>query len=813
MPLTFLVLYLVFSLIVLYRSIDYLVWEVTSLIYLVAATIIIGFPPFLGLIVWVLVVSVIAINRVDDVRLKISNYIFNEVSKNIPKISETEQTALDVGDTWFEQDIFRGEPNWDKLAAIDPKLSKDEQSFLDVETNELCGMLDEWSISQAQDLPEDAWSYIKKKGFLGLVIPKEYGGRGFSARAHSDIVMKIASRSGVAAVTVMVPNSLGPGELILHYGTNAQKKYYLPKLASGEEVPCFALTEPEAGSDATSIKSDALVVEKTIESKKVLGLEISLNKRWITLAPIATILGLAVNLQDPNGLLKGVGREGITCILLPRDTKNLEIGNRHLPAHLPLMNGTIRGENIFVPITSIIGGQEMAGHGWKMLVECLSIGRSISLPALSAASSGVAYLTTGAFSRIRQQFNVEIGQFEGVKEKLAEIAGLNYIVNATRMLTLAAVDDGKKPSVASGITKYFNTELARITLNHAMDVHGGRAVVLGPRNYLSNYYSSMPVYITVEGANIMTRSLLIFSQGSMAAHPYIRDELAAVREDDKSGFNKLIWQHIHYFSRNFAKTICTAFTGGMFINVPDGKLNGEYKKLTRLSYAYSWLADLSLMYLGGSLKRKERLSSRLADGMSYLYMASASLHYAKDIDKSSDSEMHARWAANYCFYHAQKSMLEFCNNFPSRIFGKIIGFIAYPFGQSMRLPDDKLDNKIADLMMSNNTYRQDIIKSLFLSEDINQPIERMEHAFQLLIEHGDLYKKSGKLSRLKLNDLEDFLQEKVANGELSKEELKTIITLEKARWDAILVDEFSPETIKNKKFAAFKHADSSVGSK
>lgn len=805
MALTWFFIYLVFSLIVLYRSIDPLVWEITSTVYLIFATLFLGFPLLLGLLIWFVVIAIIVLHRFEEVRLFVSSFFYKRIEKTIPKLSKTEEIALKVGDTWFEEDIFQGEINWSKLENIKTNLSKEEQSFLDNETNILCAMLDDWVMSQEKDLPEKAWKYIKEKGFLGLVIPKDYGGKGFSARAHSEVVMKIASRSGVAAVSVMVPNSLGPGELLLHYGTNEQKKYYLPRLAKGDDIPCFALTEPEAGSDATSIKSDAIVVEKHIDAKKILGLEISLDKRWITLAPIATLIGLAVNLKDPNGLLKDKGQEGITCVLIPRNTKNLEIGNRHLPAYLPLMNGTIRGKNIFVPITNIVGGQKMAGHGWEMLVECLSIGRAISLPALSAAASGVSYLTSGAFARIRQQFNVEIGKFEGVAEKLAEIAGLNYLINATRLLTLAAVNEGKKPAVASALTKYFNTELARVTVTNAMDIHGGRGIVLGPRNYLADLYSSMPVYITVEGANIMTRNLLIFSQASMTSHPYIRSEIEAIREQDKTLFAKLMWQHIQYFMRNFAKTVCSAMTGGYFIKSPNGALNREYKKLARLSYAYAWIADVALIYLGSSLKIKERLSARLGDGLSYLYQAAAVLHYARDIGEDEDNILHAKWAAKYCFYHAQKAQLELCRNFPSKFLGMILSLCAHPFGQTMRLSDDKLDNKLANLMMQQNSYRQELLRNLYLSGDKNQPIDRMEHALNLIIEHGDLYKKIGKINKFKGNELEVFLRDKVAKGELSEDELKTIITLESARWDAILVDEFSQDSVKNKTFVAFKH--------
>ncbi|WP_428413842.1 acyl-CoA dehydrogenase, partial [Legionella sp.] len=429
----------------------------------------------------------------------------------------------------------------ERLSKVATELSAEEQAFLDNETQILCGMVDEWQISQEHDLPENVWTYLKENGFFGLVIPQEYGGKGFSARAHSDVVQKIASRSGVTGVTVMVPNSLGPGELINYYGTDEQKNHYLPRLAKGIDIPCFALTEPGAGSDATSIQSDAIVMQKQVDGKTVLGLSITIDKRWITLAPIATLIGLAVNVRDPDGLLQGEGMEGITCVLVPRDTPNLEVGNRHLPAAQPFMNGTVRGKDIFVPITAVIGGQKRVGGGWQMLVECLSIGRSISLPAMGAGSSAICYLTSGAFARIRRQFNIEIAQFEGIEEKLAEIAGLTYLTSATRLLTVAAVNEHKKPSVASAITKYFNTELARATINDAMDVHAGRAVVVGPRNYLTNFYQGIPISITVEGANVMSRNLLIFGQGSMACHPFIRDEFYAVANEDKAAFRDVIW--------------------------------------------------------------------------------------------------------------------------------------------------------------------------------------------------------------------------------------------------------------------------------
>lgn len=800
MAILFFLVYLIFTLVVLYRAINPLIWEIGSIVYLIPATFWFGFPWVAGILIWAVVFGAILIIQLEPVRSFIGNYLYKTAGKSVPKLSKTEEEALNAGDTWLEQDIFTGSPDWDRLARVSSELSEEEQSFIDNETQTLCSMLDEWSIAQELDLPSKVWTYIKENGFLGLVIPKEYGGKGFSARAHSDVVLKLATRSGVAAVTVMVPNSLGPGELLNYYGTDEQKTYYLPRLAKGIDIPCFALTEPGAGSDATSIQSDAIVIKRTIEGKSVLGLNITIDKRWITLAPVATLIGLAVNLKDPDGLLQGEGEEGITCLLVPRDTENMEIGNRHLPGDQPFMNGTIRGKDIFVPITSIIGGQKKAGAGWQMLVECLSIGRSISLPALGTGSSSVSYLTTGAFARIRRQFNVEIAQFEGIAEKLAEIAGLNYLISSTRLLTVAAVNEHKKPSVASAITKYFNTELARIVVNSAMDVHAGRAVVVGPRNYLTGLYQGIPISITVEGANIMSRNLLIFGQGSMACHPYIRDEFYAVASENKEAFIEIIWKHIHYFMQNFAKAVCSAWTGGIFISAPDNSMKKEYKRLARLSHAFAWLADFSLIYLGGELKRKERVSARLADGMSYLYMAMAALRNVQLNGDHPEEQVHAQWAVSYCFYHAQKSLIALCHNFPSRTLGFIVRLLAFPFGQTMRYPSDKLDQKLAKIMTGNNHYRDRLKKFVYLSGDPQQPVDRMEHALQLIIQNDELSKKVSDLKRFKFGKLKEKLQEKVAGKELSQQEMDELLAVEDARWDAILVDEFTFDSMKKKTF-------------
>jgi acyl-CoA dehydrogenase len=734
------------------------------------------------------------------IRTKIADYVFERAQKFIPTLTKTEEEALNAGDPWFEQSIFRGQADWDKVSQIKTNLTKEELSFLNNETQVLCDKLDEWAISKLNDLPKSIWQYLKENGFFGLVIDKQYGGKGFSAHAHSEIVAKIASRSGVAAVTVMVPNSLGPGELLQHYGTEEQKNYYLPRLAKGIDIPCFALTEPLAGSDATSIQSEAMVIEETIQGKKELKLRLTLNKRWITLSPVATLIGLAVQVKDPNKLLKDVGKEGITCILIPRDLPNLEIGNRHLPAHQPFMNGTIRGENVIVPLSTIIGGQSKAGAGWSMLVECLSIGRSISLPALATASSSICYITTGAYARIRRQFNVEIGQFEGIEEKLARIAGLSYVINATRLLTLAAVQEGKKPAVASAITKYLNTELARVVINDAMDVHGGRAVVSGPRNYLSSYYHSLPISITVEGANIMTRNLLIFGQGSMASHPFVRKEFYALSSQDKAAFQVLFWQHVRYFFTNSGKAMFASLTGGRLISTPKRALQRQYQHFGRLSYTLAWLSDLSLMTLGGNLKRKERVSARFGDALSHLYATQAVLHYF-ELNGALSAEMpHAQWAADYCLYQAEQALLNICQNpwgkgLPWRMLGGLVRFCLFFIRSRLSLPSDIQDQKLAKSMMTNNPFRARALQLIYQSGDASQPVDRVENVFQLLIKHADLYQKITDLRRFQGPLLCEKIMEKVQLGNLTSEEGDVLLKVEQARWDALQVDEFSFDSL------------------
>jgi acyl-CoA dehydrogenase len=793
----FLLLYLGLSLAVFYREMPSQIWDVSSCVYLFFAMFFFGFPLHLGPVFILLVAAVLTLKYMPVVTSAFESFIYERSLKAVPKLSKTEEEALSVGDTWLEADVFKGSPDWARLSSVKTELTEEESAFIQNEVSNLCQMVDDWKVMQALDFSNDIWDYMKEKGFFALVIDKAYGGKGFSARAHSDIVLKLASHSVALAVTVMVPNSLGPGELLQHYGTKEQKDHYLPRLASGQDIPCFALTEPGAGSDATSIQSEAIVFKD--KGQKGLSLKINLNKRWITLSPVATLIGLAVNLKDPEGLLKGKGQEGITCVLIPRDTANLEIGNRHIPANQIFMNGTIRGEDIVVSIDTIIGGQEKAGHGWRMLVECLSIGRSISLPALGAASSSVAYLSASAFARLRRQFGVEIAQFEGIEEKLAEIGGLNYLVCATRLLTVAAVDAHQKPSVVSAITKYFNTEFGRIAVNHAMDIHAGRAVVAGPRNYLFNLYQSAPISITVEGANIMSRNLLIFGQGSMACHPFVKDEFYAIAKEDKAAFTSLLWQHIHYFVTNFAKTVTSAWTRGYFVDTPKNDLKRSYQKLTALSHAFAFMSDFALIILGGDLKRKERLSARLADGMSYLYLAMAALRLYEEKGADKDNGLHADWATRYCFHHAESALIGFCDNFTHKWLGYVVKFIAFPFGRRHAYPHDKLSHQLSRCMTKDNTYRQWLKTQLYLSGDSQKPLDKMEQALMMLWENAHLYKKVPDIRRVKFIDIADFCKEKVKEATLTQQEADALVKLEKTRWDALMVDEYAFEDVKKHK--------------
>lgn len=704
------------------------------------------------------------------------NKIYEIAKKSTPKISKTEQTALNAGENWFEQDLFQGKPDFNKLHSLKKfELSAEERSFLDNETTELCAMIDDWKINyEDKDLTVEAWDFIRKKGFLGLVIGKEYGGKGFSAAAHSEVVMKLATKSVTAAITVMVPNSLGPGELLVHYGTDHQKDYYLPRLASGEEIPCFALTGLTAGSDATSLPDKGVVCYEQYNGEKTLGIKLkNINKRYITLAPIATLVGLAFQLQDPDGLLGDTGSEGITCALLPHDHKGLEIGKRGFPLGQAFMNGYIKATDVFIPMGWVIGGQKMAGEGWRMLVECLSIGRAISLPACGTANTLMSTVITSAYASVREQFKVPIAQFEGVQEKLAQTAGLAYIANATRQFTVAAVDSGIRPSVASAIAKYHLTEMGRTTINNSMDVHGGRAIIMGPNNYLAIPYMATPIGITVEGANIMTRNLMIFGQGAMKCHPYIRKEIESLMNDDEESFTSNFKSHFKYMALNGSRTLWYGLSGGLTATSYSSKFKRYYRYISHMSTAYSYVNDISVTVLGAGIKRKERLSARLGDIMSYLYMACAVLKYYKDADEPMSDDIFVDWSIQHCLYQAQQAMLDLFRNFPNRIFGTKMKLFVFPYGKKFRRPSDKLEAQICKALSTNCETREAMKAYCYVPNNDNDPTGRVENAYLAALKVTNIKKKiidAIKAEKLPKVNWSDCIEEALENKIISKEE-------------------------------------------
>jgi len=799
MNILFFVGYLLITLLVIYHKPKLWLWSVAILAYFIGTHSLHEQSLSIFLYMFLAVISLIiaVAGNLPFLRLKISSSIFHKAKGILPSISETEQLALNAGDSWWERDLFQGKPDFNKLHSLKKfELTSEEQSFLDNETEQLCAMVNDWQITHYEkDMPVEVWNFLRENRFFGLVIGKEYGGKGFSAAAHSEIVLKIATRSTSAAVTVMVPNSLGPGELLHHYGTKEQKDYYLPRLAIGQEIPCFALTGPTAGSDATSIPDMGTVCMGEYNGQTVLGIKLTnVDKRYITLAPIATLVGLAFQLKDPDGLLKGIGREGITCALLPHDHPGLEIGNRLIPLDQVFMNGTVRIKESFIPISWVIGGQAMAGEGWRMLVECLSIGRSISLPACGTANALLASITTSAYAVVREQFKVAIGNFEGVQEGLAKMGGLTYMMNATRRFTVAAVDAGIKPSVASAISKYHLTENGRTVVNWAMDIHGGRGIIMGPNNYLGRMYQGVPVAITVEGANIMTRNLMIFGQGAMRCHPFIREIYESlVREDGLKDFDKALFGHIGYLAQNKIRALFHALTCGKFASGYPSRFNSYYKQISRLSSAEAFISDTILIMLGGSIKVKERLSARLGDVMSYLYMASATLKYFKDEGERDGDEIFVKWAVEHCLFQAQHALVETLANFPIRWIANILKTIVFPYGLPYHEPSDYLDRKVAQALLTNGDTRQAFCRETYFASDMQDPVGRMDQAFHAVLAVAPIRAKISqaiKEKKLPKANIMKNADKAVELGIIDAGELEKLQVAAKYTNEVIQVDEF-----------------------
>lgn len=719
----------------------------------------------------------------------------------LPALSQTEQEALDAGTVWWDGDLFSGKPEWEKLLKIDTStLNKEEQAFLDGPVNQLCAMLDDWAIThEHKDLPPEVWQFIKDNGFFSMIIPKSYGGLAFSALAHSAVVSKIASRSITTAVTVMVPNSLGPGELLLHYGTEEQRDYYLPRLASGEEVPCFALTGPENGSDAGAMPDSGIVCNGEFDGEEVLGIRLNWNKRYITLGPVATILGLAFKLYDPDQLLGDKPELGITCALIPTDTAGVTIGRRHYPLNMVFMNGPNQGHDVFIPMEWVIGGPKMAGQGWRMLMECLAAGRSISLPALSTGAGKLSCRATGAYARIRQQFKTPIGLFDGVEEALTRIAGNTYVMEAARTLTATAIDLGEKPAVISAIVKYNMTERMREVLNDAMDVQGGSGICMGPQNLLARPYQSIPIAITVEGANILTRTMITFGQGAIRCHPYVIEEIQSCHSDDLERFDKALFGHIGFTVSNASRALFLALTRSKLAASPSvGSDKRYYQQLTRMSAAFAFVADVAMLVLGGSLKRREKLSGRLADVLSQLYLASAVLKHYHDQGRPAEDKALMQWACEDALYQIQESLDEFLRNFPNRPAAYLMRAVVFPLGMRYRIPSDELGHRVATVILGSSDARERLTDGIYLPEAEDEQLARLDDALIKVIAAEPVEHKLRKLVKqgeIDAGGKERQAEQALDKGLITADEADSVKVAVEARWQVIQVDDFSHEDL------------------
>ncbi|ENO89690.1 acyl-CoA dehydrogenase [Thauera linaloolentis] len=709
-------------------------WLLAGLVWLAALGWAGDWPVLLTLLALALYAGAMSVFLVDSLRRQwVTAPIFKAFRKALPAMSQTEKDALEAGTVWWEGELFSGDPDWRTLDGYPwPKLSAEEQSFLDNEVDALCRLTRDWDCTQRQDMPPEVWRYIKDKGFLGMIIPREYGGKGFSAYAHSQVITKLSTRSSAPAVTVMVPNSLGPAELLLHYGTPEQKQRYLPGLASGREIPAFALTSPWAGSDAASIPDAGVVCKGMWQGEEVLGMRVSFDKRYITLAPVCTVFGLAFRLYDPDGLLGGEADVGITCALVPHEHPGVDIGRRHFPLNAVWMNGPVRGRDVFMPLDFIIGGPAMAGQGWRMLMECLAAGRSISLPGSNVGMQKLTARTVGAYARVRYQFKTQIGRFEGVEEALTRIGANTYLCDAARTMTAAAIDLGEKPSVVSAIVKYHVTERARQVVNDGMDVIGGKGICLGPQNFLGRAYQQIPVGITVEGANILTRSLILFGQGAIRCHPFVLTEMDAAQRNDEDAFDKALWSHVSFTVGNAGRAFVMGLTGSHFVRLPMDvapETRRYYQQLTRFSAAFAFIADISMGTLGGALKRKEKLSARLGDILSLMYLATATLkRFEAEGRQAADAPL-MHWAIWDCMFRIQLAFEGVIANFPNRLFAFLLRrLVVFPLGRPYVVPSDRLGHEVAALLIGPSATRDRLTADVHLPDDVEEPVGALEAA-------------------------------------------------------------------------------------
>lgn len=718
----------------------------------------------------------------------------------MPAMSRTEKEAIDAGTTWWEGDLFRGAPDWKKLHNYPkPQLTAEEQAFIDGPVEEACRMANDFQIThELADLPPELWDYLKEKRFFAMIIKKEYGGLEFSAYAQARVLQKLAGVSGILAITVGVPNSLGPGELLQHYGTEEQKNHYLPRLARGDEIPCFALTSPEAGSDAGAIPDVGIVCMGEWQGKQVLGMRLTWNKRYITLAPIATVLGLAFKLSDPEHLLGDTVDLGITCALIPTHTPGVEIGHRHFPLNIPFQNGPTRGNDIFVPIDYIIGGPKMAGQGWRMLVECLSVGRGITLPSNATGSLKSVAMGIGAYAYIRRQFKISIGKMEGIEEPLARIAGNTYVMDAAATLITSGIMMGEKPAVLSAIVKYHCTHRGQRAVMDAMDIAGGKGICLGPANFVARGYQGAPIGITVEGANILTRSMIIFGQGAIRCHPFVLDEMAAAQSNDVAAFDKALFGHLGHVGSSMVRSFWQGLTNGRTSATPvKDSTRRYYQQLNRLSANLALLSDVSMGVLGGSLKRRERISARLGDILSQLYLASATLKRYEDEGRQKEDLPLVHWGVQDALYQAEQALDDLLRNFPNSVIARLMRIVVFPLGRVHRAPSDHLDHQLAQLLQVPSATRSRIGRGQYLTPSEFNPVGLLEAALLDVIAaepiHKRLSKEAGK--SLPFTRLDQLAKHALAEGKISAEEAALLTKAENSRLRSINVDEFDASAL------------------
>jgi len=732
--------------------------------------------------------------------------------KVLPPLSQTERIALETGSVGFEGELFTGDPDWQKLLDYPkPQLTAEEQAFLDGPVEELCSMINDWEITHVHaDLPPELWEYIKANKFFGMIIPKEYGGLGFSALAHHKVIQKLASMSSVVSSTVGVPNSLGPGELLNHYGTKEQKDHYLPRLAIGQEVPCFGLTGPFAGSDATSIPDYGIVCKGEWNGANVLGVRLTFDKRYITLAPVATLVGLAFRMYDPDGLIGDTQDIGITLALLPRETPGVEIGRRHFPLNSPFQNGPIHGKDVFIPLSQLIGGAEMAGKGWNMLNECLAVGRSITLPSTASGGAKAGAVVTGAYARIRKQFGLSVGRFEGVEEALARIGGKAYAISALSQATAAAVDRGDVPSVPSAIAKYHCTSMSREVISDVMDVVGGKGIILGPKNFAGRSWQAAPIAITVEGANIMTRSLLIFGQGAILCHPWVMKEMKAAQDPDAQRgleeFDRNLFGHIGFAISNAVRSFWFGLTGAKIGAAPGDDYTRRYfRKLDRYSANLALMADVSMLTLGGKLKFKESLSGRLGDVLSHVYMTSAMLKRYHDEGAPQADQPLLAWAFHDSVHKIELALSAALRNFPIRPVGWLMWLLIFPWGRRAEAPGDRLSRRVAALLMAPNEARSRLADGVFMTPCENNPGGRIDSYLAKAIAAEPVERKFLKAMKSKGIEALDYgaqLDEAVREGHITAEERALLVELRELTLDAITVDDFDTEELRSAGYRA-----------